>query len=589
VLTLNDFRELCELYPLVYEKIKEKVEERKKFNQQKANRKVDENKDKNKESQKTDSPESKDIKIDISLKMLKVGSNNNIPSLANEDHNTRKDNVTSITDQLAGELDDIAKDNDDLENRIPTKTNTESASQLKSGKTSQKIHKAHTVHKASLSSVDSSPKMSCGVLNPKLLKIHSYHDSRDTEQFTKTRGGLNETTPDQDKKNDTSLITEAAGGDQSFIKLLNQTTPEEPEATQPPVDDRIRDQSTFESKGSFQRRTKVKLPLRKMLTSNLGTIYGGLGLNILANMKKKPNWKYKLFKNIHEFFLWLITIYVIVFMPLELAYRQIKYEGIIIVIEIITMLVYLTQFILDVRVRFFISKATVYDLNQQAVAVEQKKCLFTLFMEFIMIIPFSMIFENLDSEQKYENAGLIILQLTRLYNCQHVFWIFRLNYFQRMRGFVNIIISLLAFFLLNHIAACLMIVLGNTVDDFNKTWQRKIPAPQFNYPDNARPSDTPPADAETIYVSALYYSHVTTGHVGVGDVNGVNTNEKIYTVFLVQITVIVSAFIFGNFASFVEDIVPKYRRVYESNYRRVLQFLKANGLGKYVDKIHVKN
>jgi len=126
--------------------------------------------------------------------------------------------------------------------------------------------------------------------------------------------------------------------------------------------------------------------------------------------------------------------------------------------------------------------------------------------------------------------------------------------------------------------------MANTKDDFNDTWLAKIPAPQFNYPNNVR--EVLDADQGTIYLHALYWSYVTSSHIGVGDVVGINSGEKYYSSFVIYVSVIMYAFLFGSLASIVEDFTPEFQRVFEKNYRYVLEYAKTSKLENFVERIH---
>jgi len=79
---------------------------------------------------------------------------------------------------------------------------------------------------------------------------------------------------------------------------------------------------------------------------------------------------------------------------------------------------------------------------------------------------------------------------------------------------------------------------------------------------------------------------VTTSHIGIGDIATVTLGEKIYATFVMILTTFLYAALFGNIASFVEDFIPKYRKIYENNYRNALNFLKDNDLEDFVKNTH---
>jgi hypothetical protein len=47
------------------------------------------------------------------------------------------------------------------------------------------------------------------------------------------------------------------------------------------------------------------------------------------------------------------------------------------------------------------------------------------------------------------------------------------------------------------------------------------------------------------------------------------------------------AFLFGNLASMVDDLTPKFQKEFEKRYRNVLEYAKNTNLDAYIDIIHV--
>ena len=63
-----------------------------------------------------------------------------------------------------------------------------------------------------------------------------------------------------------------------------------------------------------------------------------------------------------------------------------------------------------------------------------------------------------------------------------------------------------------------------------------------------------------IYLHSLYWSYVTTSHVGVGDVVAVNSKEKAFAAAIIFLSTFLYAFLFGNLASIVDDLTPKFQK-----------------------------
>ena len=143
---------------------------------------------------------------------------------------------------------------------------------------------------------------------------------------------------------------------------------------------------------------------------------------------------------------------------------------------------------------------------------EHEITLKVLFCDILFMIPFTIIFHAFHVHGASDNVFLIALQLVKLLAVEHLTWIFQREAFKKRYALNNILVILYAFIILNHIVACLFIIMANTKEDFNLTWYAKVPAPQFNYPNNIRSELN--ADKFTIYIHATYWAYMTTSHIG---------------------------------------------------------------------------
>jgi len=207
-----------------------------------------------------------------------------------------------------------------------------------------------------------------------------------------------------------------------------------------------------------------------------------------------------------------------------------------------------------------------------------------LFLNFLYILPFQMIFKRAHVQNRGTNFFLIVLQLIRLTSVNTLYLPFKLPFFKRKYALANIVMMLYIYVLANHLFACFFILIGKSKPNFNDTWFAKIPAPQFTYPNNIRTIFD--IDNFTIYTSALYWSYVTTSHVGVGDVTGINTLERAYSSIVIMLSTFLYAFLFGNLATLVDDLKPRFQKEFEDNYRKVLEYAKNAKIEGFSNKIH---
>lgn len=296
----------------------------------------------------------------------------------------------------------------------------------------------------------------------------------------------------------------------------------------------------------------------------------------------------------------LALLYNLIYLPLNVSLEEAEFQGIFIAIEGVLFMMYALNFSVNFE-DYRNKKRTPADTEEDLLKVknnraeknsyqmkEQKYNKITrtsLLVDFLSIIPFGLILELSGVEARKTNLFLIVLQFIRILSLPRISWVFHLDFFKKWYAFGNISVILFTYMFMNHIFACLFIVMANTKTDFNDTWLAKIPAPQFDYPNNVR--EVLDADQGTIYLHALYWSYVTSSHIGVGDVVGINSGEKYYSSFVIYVSVIMYAFLFGSLASIVEDFTPEFQRVFQKNYRYVLEYAKTSKLENFVEKIHV--
>lgn len=69
---------------------------------------------------------------------------------------------------------------------------------------------------------------------------------------------------------------------------------------------------------------------------------------------------------------------------------------------------------------------------------------------------------------------------------------------------------------------------------------------------------------------------------------GVNAIEKIYSSIVIMSSTFFYAVLFGNLASMVDDLTPKFQKEFENKYRNVLEYAKNTNLDSFINKIHVR-
>ena len=146
---------------------------------------------------------------------------------------------------------------------------------------------------------------------------------------------------------------------------------------------------------------------------------------------------------------------------------------------------------------------------------EHEVTLLQVFLDAVFAVPFTIVFHKFHVHGASENPFLIAIQLIKLLAVEHLTWIFQQEAFKKRYALNNILVILYAFIIANHFFACVFIIIANAHEDKNETWYAKIPAPQFEYPDNDRDEEEFEKIGDfTKYISATYWAYMTTSHVG---------------------------------------------------------------------------
>ena len=176
--------------------------------------------------------------------------------------------------------------------------------------------------------------------------------------------------------------------------------------------------------------------------------------------------------------LFAVGMYNMLFIPLNLSFPAYRYTAIFYVLEAFCLL-FLAQNLAFKYKKYQKLKLVVKQLGYETPKHAQLRYYYYLQGAFLVLhfIPFSMIFEAADVPNRRDNFFLIALQLLRVTKYDDYFYpFFQLRL--RVTALSSILEIIFSYFLLSHIFSCLLIIIGNTEEDFNNTWLAKVPAPQ---------------------------------------------------------------------------------------------------------------
>ena len=301
-------------------------------------------------------------------------------------------------------------------------------------------------------------------------------------------------------------------------------------------------------------------------------------------------------KFIKTLILFFISIYNIIFIPLVIIFHHYEFEIALICFEILCSLFLLINFMkkfikyLKAFRRIKLSKKIFPQVqgfsndDENALILKFKSpssVIFSFIFEILYIIPFHLIFTELDDKSKFYTMPLNFIRV--IYVKPLIKGVSMLK--QKNSLFGKIIHMLLLYILFAHVSACILIYLAFEEIDFNETFLRRIPAPEFSFVNEKR--EKLDVGFGEIYIHALYWVYSTISKTGAMDITIININEKIFAVCEMIFGGLLYIYIFGNVISIAEDLTPKIKSLLGKNKKIVISFLKNLKFDEYIPKIEV--
>ena len=204
----------------------------------------------------------------------------------------------------------------------------------------------------------------------------------------------------------------------------------------------------------------------------------------------------------------------------------------------------------------------------------------TFLLEFLYIIPFHLIYIYDPSINQF----LIILTFIRV--CYVTPLIKGVSLLKQKNSLIgNIVHILLLYILFAHVSACVLIFMAFSEQDFNDTFLRRIPAPEYSFINVRREKFD--VEFETVYIHALYWVYSTISKDGAIDITVVNLKEKIFAIGEMIFGGLLYIYIFGNVISIAEDLTPKVKTLLGKNKKIVMNMMKYLKFDEYAYIIEV--
>lgn len=264
-----------------------------------------------------------------------------------------------------------------------------------------------------------------------------------------------------------------------------------------------------------------------------------------------------------------ITLYNTIYIPLQVGYEW-KFEPWAIILECATIIIY-SIYIYSLILVYILMKNPDFTLKFPHYSRYSRSGILLKAIFFTVVaFPFAFIFSFGSTSAP---GGVIkVLSYLRLLNLR-IFFVYSSRYKKRRITWLHVIRlfeALIAYMIMSHIVACLFIAMSTIESDQDRSWLRRIPAPQ---PTGVRTADSEPLTESTIYIHALYWTFVTTSNIGNGDVTAITYHEKLFNCIVVICTTFPYAIIFGNITTLVASFTSKLRRKMNQSYSYVINFM----------------
>ncbi|KAL4453422.1 hypothetical protein ABPG74_017629 [Tetrahymena malaccensis] len=385
---------------------------------------------------------------------------------------------------------------------------------------------------------------------------------------------------------------------QSFIKQNPKNAIFQSERVQPEYnkEDKVLEDSSdsndSSSKSSIKGEEEQKsFQIRKsdlnFKTSSL-ILYSSIAAKGLNSFK--PN-HFLIFKR-HSLIMVIVSIYSSIIIPLNIAFEydfSFKNNIALLMIEIISTIILITFTVQEYRrnsiklkkMKKKRQKGKFIDIYDQYTAMKkvfQQKFLINL----VIAIPFCLIFDLSQIDQHRNNIFLIILSLNRVVCIYNIYYSIR-YYDQSQQVYIEIINKFMIIAFLNHLNACIWVVIGKQESDWNQCWFKRISTTHISQSElpNIKISDF------SLYLNALSWAFQIMTHTTTGDSSAVNTREEIYSCIIFLCVIVFSISFFANISSLIKIISSSLRRDFIMRYRLVVAFIKKMGLKQFKPLVEI--
>ncbi|KAL4494527.1 hypothetical protein ABPG72_004429 [Tetrahymena utriculariae] len=276
------------------------------------------------------------------------------------------------------------------------------------------------------------------------------------------------------------------------------------------------------------------------------------------------------FKIIWDFVVIMQIIILTIIIPLKTAF-SISYESYFsqdnFVNGLITIYLPFITFFFEIVINF---NTAIYKSGQ--IIKERKYIIKKYFKNKLIyeILIYFIYFISIKEDSLYYLQLVILLRSKKIFELLKQFFT-RFDQEQNYYIYTKIIRIVATLLVTCHIVSCIFISVGLNIKQYEET----------NWIDKHFKNIGTPITNTSIYVTALYWSVITMITIGYGDVVPINTNEKVFVIFVAFIACGTYAYTFNYIGELVKEIQREQKQS-KSKLQKLNRHMKDRGVPKYV-------
>ena len=258
-------------------------------------------------------------------------------------------------------------------------------------------------------------------------------------------------------------------------------------------------------------------------------------------------------KNMWDLFMTIVLLVACIITPVQIAFykNHTEFSTSEEVVEHVINFLFFIDIIVVFNSAFYNENSELVD-NRKRIAFNYIKGWFVI--DFLAVVPFDELFNqvNVNGIVRVARFGRLykLVKLTRLVRIFKLLKVIKEkqnvmkqmnNFMQISVGFERLMFIMIIILLMNHISACLYVILASIWnEDYKGTWMEKLNG-----------------DSKEMYLISLYWSVATITTVGYGDISGTNNLERLFCSLVMIFGVFAFSMANGSVTSIIQNIDSK--------------------------------